>query len=335
MKKKAVKLLLGILAGVTLIIQNVLPAYALMQLPDTDPSITELHIYRNVLEQNDFFVFFLENTTYNTTSSLSPYSQAYTWHFTATNGTSYGDAIGYDFNDNGYGYNVIGFYWDNSTAPAWGQAYQLVMEGTAGLFTSTPTYTFDVLASNVTGNPYSATTANVTVEISNQVLEWAQFLDREWALATAYRLMGDGDYLSAQGSIFFSGAVYGMQGLAPEAFEVIISAIDAADRTWGNSYVTALQNMYAGTYMATAITSGQSFFNVSYNLLGLILVLAVCVVIIIANWMLAGGFVLRGFIECAAPLVILSRVGMIGFGEMALIVAVCWIYLAARMWRII
>lgn len=204
------------------------------------------------------------------------------------------------------------------------------MEGTAGLFASAPSYDFDVLPAD-----YSSTTQNVTAEISAQVLEWAKYLDRTWALATAYRLMGEGDYLSAQGSIFFSGAVFGMQGLAPEAFEIIISAVDMTDRTWGTSYVIALQNMYTGTYMEAAITSGKSFFATSYNLLGLLLALGVCVVIIVANWMIAGGFMLRSLIECAAPLVILTRVNMIGFGEMALVVAMCFIYLAARLWRII
>jgi hypothetical protein len=204
------------------------------------------------------------------------------------------------------------------------------MEGTAGLFVSAPSYDFDVLATD-----YSSTTANVTTEISAQVLEWAKYLDRTWSLATAYRLMGEGDYLSAQGSIFFSGAVFGMQGLAPEAFEVIISAVDITDRAWNTSYVTALQNMYAGTYMATAITSGESFFDTSYNLMGLLLALGVCIVIIVANWMVAGGFMLRSLIECAPSLVILTRLNMIGFGEMALIVAMCFIYLAARLWRII
>lgn len=329
MKKKTAKLLIAILAGVTMVIQSVTPVFALMNLPDSAPSV-EVHIYRHVLQPNDFFVFALENTPYNTTSNLSPYSQAYTWHFESPNGTSWGDSIGYDFNANGYGYNVIGFYWNNTTAPAWNGTYKLVMEGTAGLFANAPSYSFDVLPAD-----YSSTTVNVTSEISDQLLEWAKYLDRTWALATAYRLMGDGDYLSAQGAIFFSGAVYGMQGLAPEAYEVIISAVDAADRTWGNSYVTALQNMYAGTYMAAAITSGEAFFDVSYNLMGLLLALAVCVVVIVANWMIAGGFVLRGFIECAAPLVILTRVGMIGFGEMAFFVAICWIFLQARMWRIV
>lgn len=327
MKKRLMAILLSIVAATALIPGT---ASSAMPLPDSAPSITNIFIYRNVLQPNDMFAFILENTPYASTANLSGYSQTYIWNFEALDGTNLGATTGYDFFNNGYGQNIIGFYWDNATAPAWMGSYQLQLKGNPLFFANPQVYTFPVPIA-----AFTAPTVNVSIAVSSKVLDFASYLDTNWALSSASFLLGANGYLSAQGESFFNGAVLGIQSLAPYAYSVIISAINAADRTWGNTYVTALSNMYAGTYLAPAIASGEAFFNVNYNLLGLLLSLAVFVTIIVANWMVGGGDFMRCLIECAGPFVILVRLNMIDFSTGAFIVALCWLYSSARLWRIV
>jgi hypothetical protein len=303
--------------------------------PDSTPVIMEKYCYRNILETGDFFLMIYENTPYATTPDTD-YSEAFVWRFMDTDGTSeLAQALGYDYNDNGYGYNVIAFYFDADSAPTWGQNYFITLSGTPSAFTEPPQYTYSIEASD-----YSSLTDSDAVKaaIASQIIYFANDLDNKWGLSTDYSLLLEietGTVLSICGEAFFRGAIYGVQALAPIAFRLIINNTVPDDREWDTSYVTKLKSQHSGTYIEPAMEAGEDFLDVDYNLMGIIGILAVCVLLIIANWYIGGGNIWRGAIESASPLVIASRMGIFGLGELGLVAALCWLYVSAKVWKMI
>lgn len=304
--------------------------------PDSTPTVETVKAYRNVLETGDFFVMLMQNTPYASTPTI-PYSQAFIWQFMSVDGTNVlGEALGYDFNANGYGYNVISFYWSAAQAPAWGLAYKLKLVGTPIAFSSPVSYSVYTMG---IGN-YSSLTNTIEVKrgIASWVITWVRYLDQKWGLTSSYYLevqTDTGTYLSSAGESYFRGAIYGCQAVAPAAFQLTISQINTQDRSWGTQYIDALKTMYAGTYLQAAFLAGQSYWQVDYNLMGLLLVIGMCLTIIFEHWIISGGNIWRGMIECAGPLVVAGRLNLIGLGELGLVTAMCWIYVSAKTWRML
>jgi len=312
------------------------PAYAYIDLPDSAPTVESIDCYRNVLETGDFFILIYENTPYAETPDID-YSDAFIWRLMDTDGEAeLAQALGYDYNENGYGYNVVSFYFSATDAPDWGENYYLTLSGAPSAFESPPEYAFEISASD-----YSALTDTNAVKtaITARILTMAADLDNKWGLDETTSLLLEvetGTVLSIYGEAFFRGAIYGVQAMAPEVFRLVINNITAlSDRDWEEEYTTNLTTQHSGTYLEPALEAGESFFNVDYNLMGILITLAICAGIIFATWYLSGGNIWKGFIESASPLVICTRIGLFGMGELGLIAAVGWLYVSAKLWKIV
>lgn len=312
------------------------PAYAHIDIPDSAPTVESIDCYRNVLETGDFFILVYENTPYEETPDID-YSDAFIWRLMDTDGTiELAQALGYDYNENGYGYNVISFYFSAEDAPTWEDDYYLTLSGTPSAFESPPEYTFEISHAD-----YSALidTDAVKTAIAARIITMAADLDNKWGLNETTSLLLEvetGTVLSIYGEAFFRGAIYGIQAMAPDIFRLVISDITAlTDREWGEEYTTNLTTQYSGTYLDPALEAGKSFFNLDYNFMGMLITLIICAGLIFATWYLSGGNLWKGFIESAAPLVICTRMALFGMGELGLIAAVGWLYVSAKLWKIV
>lgn len=308
------------------------PVYA-TSLPSSAPTIDDITIYRNVLETGDMFIFFKENTPYDVPPTDYGYSEAFVWQLYDTTDTlEIARTVGYDYNDNGYNQNIIGFYFSAATAPAWGAAYFLKLTGTPLAFTTPPTYQFPIEVGD-----YSALTDkdDVQTAISNQVIDWANDLNTEWSLvSTAYLTASaqTAQKLSLEGETFFRGAVYGIQSLAPRAFQLETLDVTVTNRTWSDNYTTALRGMYDGTYLKTAQDAANTGLNVSYNLAGII-GLIVLLALLIGACIYVGGDVWGSLVIASGPLVIGGRLAMIGLGELGFIAALMWLFITGKIWK--
>jgi hypothetical protein len=141
--------------------------------------------------------------------------------------------------------------------------------------------------------------------------------------------------LSIYGESFFRGAIYGVQAMASSLFRLVITDVNVEDRTWVTDYVTSLEDQYSGTYIEPAIEAGKAFFGVGYNLFGILGTGAICALLLFSNWWLGGGSLWRGAIDCSAILVICTRLGFFGMGEIGLIGAVSWLFVSAKIWKVI
>lgn len=336
MNRKLLKLYGAVVLTAILLVTVASPVFAIV-LPDSTPTVESKYCYRNVLETGDFLIIVYENTPYSSTPNVT-YSEAFIWRLFDTDGTTeLAQALGYTYHNSGYGYNVIAFYFSAENAPDgyWQQPYYITLSGTPSAFESPPKYTYSLQ----TGDYSSLTdTADVKAAVTATILNLAQDLDIKWGLDADESLLTEaevGTVLSLYGQAFFRGAIYGVQAMAPNAFPLIITNITAADREWTPEYVDELVAQYEGTDIETAVTAGESLFDVNYNLMGILATLGICVVIIAANWYLAGGNLWRGLIDSAGPLVIAGRLALFGLGELGLLAAVCWLYISAKIWKVI
>lgn len=326
------KLILAIVSGAVMAILPGGVCFAIDN-PDSTPTIIDIYAWRNVLATGDQLYIAVENTPYATTPTDYMYQDAFTWRF--FNGAlELAQTTGYAFDESGYGYNVIGFYFDASDAPVWSGNYTVRLSGNPSVFADPPAYNFDIPA-----GAYSSLTDtdDVKEDIAATIINIADDFYTYWNLNSETTLVDENEtatVLSLQGQTFFRGAIYGIQGMAPDAFPLTIIVYDTEDRTWATTYLTNLETQHAGTSIEEGFDAGEDILDVNYNLMGLLIAMVIAGVIMIGNWMMAGGNLWKGMVESVPVLVIGTRMGMVGMGEMALIAAMCAIYVSGRIWKI-
>lgn len=331
--KKLIRATVAFIMALSVILA--IPAYALaIGYPASDPYTDDIWAWRNVLETGDQLYIILENTPYALPPTDYTYPEAYIWRF-YNGATELAQATGYDYHADGYGWNVIGFYFDAASAPAWAGAYDLKLSGSPTAFAIPKSYTY-----NITAGAYSALTDmdDVKADIANTIINIATSLYSKWGLTSVTSLVAETEtatVLSALGQTFFRGAIYGLQGMAPAAFPLTVISYTITTRTWSDNYTNALEAQHAGTDIETMFNAGEALLDVDYNLLGLIIALVIAGGLIVANWMIAGGNLWKGIIEGVPVMVIGTRMALVGLGELALIAALCMLYINARIWKLI
>lgn len=326
------RVIAGLIIAMLLLSVISMPAFAIDN-PDSTPSISSINCYRNILETGDFFIFIVEDTPY-TTPPDTEYASAFVWRLYDTDGaTELAQAVGYNYNDNGYNENVIGFYFDADDAPTWGESYYLKLVGTPVAFDTPPTYTFQISSSD-----YSSLTDSTEVKsaVSTLVIDTAEDLNVDWGLDTNDYLTAAGEVgsvLSLEGETFFRGAVYGIQALAPSAFSIELTNITSEDREWTDDYSTVLESQFTGTYIEDATDAGNTMLDVDYNLFGLMLLLIFCGVLFVAC-LSVGGDVWGSLVIAMGLFVIGSRLTLVGLGEVGLVAAIAWLFVSGKVWKV-
>jgi len=327
--------IISLLVILMVIVANMLMAvsvYADTPNPDSPPTVEEFNVYRNLLETGDFLLVIYANIPYAT---LPDYSVDYTfiWRLIDTdNTTELGSTTGYGFWDDGYGYNVFSIYLSASDAPTWGQAYTVKLSGNPSQFDDPPIYNFYLSTAD-----YSSLTdtADVKAELAARILNIATDLNIKWGVDSAYFLTTEietGTVLSLYGEAFFRGAIYGLQGMAPAAFSYVFGELDIEERDWDTAYSGNLTEQWTGTWVEDAKEAGQTLFGTDYDLLSVIMAVALCLGAAIASVMVAGD-AWNGMLDASVVGVMVARLGMFGLGYWGLLCFVCIVYIGMRIWK--
>lgn len=252
------------------------PAYAI-DLPDSTPSLTNVRVYRHLLQTDDFLL----TATYNIPYAVLPDSnvaQAYVFRLLDTDGTTeLGSNEAYPYFDYGYGSGLISFYFDNSTAPTWGSDYSIQIAGKPGMFDSLPSWNFVVNAAD-----YSSLTTQDDNQDSlySNIISLASDLEIEWSL----ELLDSGDggtVLSASGEIYFRQSIQGLQLMCPALFLVQIEDPVYEDREWSENTSDNYSARYTGTWIGDAIDDTADFFSLEFNYIAsipIVLGMVLCIV---------------------------------------------------------
>lgn len=332
MKRFRLGILLALLAVFLL---NTTPVYADTPDPDSTPTIDTTNIYRNLLETGDMLILVYANIPYADPPS-TPVTETFIWRLIDEDGvTELGSTVGYAYNDDGYGYNVYSMYFTKAEFAAlgivWGTSYTIRLSGNPAVFDTPPVYNFTINAGD-----YSALTtkADVQAELAARILTIATDLYNKWGLTSTTALLTQNEtatVLSVYGEAFFRGAIHGLQAMAPTVFSVVIRVIDVEDREWDPEYSENVTGQWAGTWAETAQEAGKALFGTEYDLLSIIMMLAMSVGLLIGNIMLTGDH-WNGLVDVAVFGVIGARLGMYDLAFLILIAAVCWIYIGMKVW---
>lgn len=325
--------LIAVVGVLTMVLIPATPVYADTENPDSTPVVEDFNVYQNLLEPGDFLLLIYANIPYASLPDL-PVTSTFIWRLFDTGGTTeLGATVGYTYNNDGYGYNVYSIYLSATDAPTWGLEYPVRLSGNPEAFDSPPEYNYTISVSD-----YSILTdsEDVKAELSNRIINLAIDLNTRWALLADYFLTIEieaGTRLSAYGEAFFRGAIYGLQGLAPNAFSYVVAEITITDRTWTNAYGANLTDQWAGTWVETAKSAGATLFGTGYDLLSIIMVLFMCFGVVFGNIVLKGN-AWAGMLDASVIAILTAKLGMYPLGFLGLLTALCVIYGAMKLWGI-
>ncbi len=339
MKTKRYSKLLRILGSVGILaiaLLPALPAVADTSLPSSTPSVLSFNMYRNIIEPGDMVLLIYANIPY-TSIPTNPVTETFIWRMLSTNGTTeYGSTVGCAFKNKGYGYNLYSMYWNADNVSAllsWGIPYIIKLSGNPAAFDTPPEYNFQLSTADYT-------TANVSedvkAEMGARIMTIADDLNQKWALSSSLYLTSEvetGTVLSLQGEAFFRGAILGIQGMVPEVFSYVVKDIDATPRTWEENYSSNLTTQWQGTWVDTAKSAGGTFFGTSFDLTSFVILGGLALGALIATIIIAGD-AWSGLIDSCIVIILGARLGMFGLGYLALIVALCWLFVSFKLKRV-
>ena len=305
--------------------------------PDSTPTISGgilgIDAYRNLLEAGDRGFLVYANIPYTVTPTM-PENEAFMWILYSPSGNVLGQTTGYPYHGSGYGYNAYWFYFSAADNLTWGALNTLRLAGNPSVFLAPPTYYFVLQASD-----YSSLTsqADEQGELEARIIAISQDLRLKWSLTSTTQLTTEsevGTRLSAPGESFWRGVILGCQALAPGVFEYGALTITRTSHMGTTAYADNLSTQYTGTWIQTAKQGGADFFDLDYDLLTTLLVIIMCVGVMFLEQRISGN-IWFGLMDAALLAVIFGRQGLYDVSFLAMIAALVWIYVSARVWGMV
>jgi hypothetical protein len=325
------KYILSIILAVIALLGLAVPVYADTANPDSTPEVFSKYVFRNLLETGDSLYIWYANVPYASLPA-TPFSQTFIWRL-LDGATVLGSTTGYDgINDDGFNHAIFSMYFPASAGLVWEDTYTLRLSGNPVAFVTPPEYNFNFEVSDYTS---LTTTADNQAELADQITDYADILNTEWGLAVTYYLTyqsGTSTVLSTYGEAYFMEVVFGLQDMATKAFEYIIVEVEISARTWSSNYTDALDDQWAGTWVQTAREGSQALLGTSYDLTSVILLFLVCFGLVMANLQINQNDHWGALIDVSFVLVLTARLGVYGLGFLALIDAICIIYIGMKLW---
>jgi len=172
--------------------------------------------------------------------------------------TQIGSATGYPYYNYGYGDGLVAWYFPAATAPAWGGAYVLRMEGNP-----------EFHAAPVPVETYTLTSADYS-SLSNEGLEdfiISECLEIELDWGVALVNSSDiGMILTAEGEAYLRGTLSGLQYMAPGILAIQEEVPVVTPRTWGTGQADTYKARWAGTWVGDSLDGVSDFFGgISWN----------------------------------------------------------------------
>lgn len=298
--KKAFRIaviLILLITGTAVMVQTV---FAISS-PDSDPSVSNLHINRHLLMTDDILIYGDYDIPYATPPDTFA-DDAYIFKLIASdNTTELGAVTPFVFFDNGYNEGVFGLYFANQTTAniTWGNSYTLRIAQNPASF-AVPTEIDYTIPTNI----YTSATTNITnrTELAINIINAANRLEQ---VHTSYTLLdgsaGGTVLYSPTGETYFDGAIYGIRAMAPSLFMVQVLEYDTSYRTWTTDYSDNQTERFDATFIGASENVTATQFGTTQSIFGFI-PLVICfgaVIISLMKFRRAE----PGFIVCA-PIII-------------------------------
>lgn len=228
-KKYAALAKLAIIATVLVVpVMMAQSALAIVSQPDNSPTLSQIHVNRNLVSDNDSLYYFIYNLPYADWSSNNVTAdQAFC--FKLMNGsTELGIMTPFVHFDKGYNYGIAALYFPASANLTWGTQYTIRISENPAQFTAPVDFTTTIQTS-----AYSSENATG----ANQVELAANLYDMGKTLQSAYnkilfQVVGSQVVLADEGETYFRGVIKGLQAMAPSLFLIQQVPVDTEPADW-------------------------------------------------------------------------------------------------------
>ncbi len=334
---------LGILAILLLTVTLPAQATAISQ-PSPDPSISNTHINRNLVATGDVLITGLYNIPYTTLPTTVDTSwtadKAFIFRLIDTdNITELGTVTPFVYFVSGYRQGVFSFYFPASanmtSVTNWGKAYTIRISENPALFGSPVSWDSAIPSSAYTT---FITQADNQADLADKVVSFSQTLQGLYSGYTLISSSGGRTVLtSTSGEMYYRGAIYGLQAMAPTLYLVQASPIDYTSTIWATTQFDTYAARFNGTWVGTAETATATQFGVPVQLVTSIPILLLCLGFIILSSLLVKKLEPGWVISC----LLVMMGGLLGWVPMAIMAIIyqgmaiylAWIYFGSKqMW---
>ncbi len=258
------------------------PVEALVSQPSPAPTISNIHINRNLITSVDWLVYATYDLPYTSVPTIAA-DQAYIFHLIDTDGTTELASItpfAYSAFDNGYNLGGVFFYITNASSFVWGTSYFIRISQNPAQFTS-PRFWDTMIQSSDYSSLGTSRTDN-QAELASNVLAMGEALEMEYALSINEASSGEIVLSFPYGETYFRGACYGIQAMAPSLYMVQVMTTDLTSTNFTLAQANIDQTQLDATWVggsqnATATQFGNNMVP------GIIFVFLPCLGAIIAS----------------------------------------------------
>ena len=260
-----------------------LPVFAAIANPDTAPTVWDVHVNQNVISTGDIVFTGLYNIPYATPPTVTADQTFIIRLMDPTGTTDLGSVAPFNYNGyhNGYNQGAFSLYFAAGNALTWGTTYVIQIAENPSQFASPLKWNTSLTAGMYT---------SVTTQTDNQTDLASQMFTIGSVLATDFNeklftLAGSRQVLTADGEIYFRGAINGLQSMAPALFAIQQNTLDLSSTAWTTSstwtnYLTRFNN----TWVGAAMTATGNQFGMSGNMvMGLIFIVPACMIFLILS----------------------------------------------------
>lgn len=261
-----------------------LPVFATTADPDSSPTITQIHVNRYLIESGDMVITGLYNIPYATEPTLHA-DQTFIIRLMDTAGTTeIGSVVPFAYSGyhNGYREGAFSLYFPASAGLVWGSAYIIQISENPAQFATPLKWNTTIKSGDYTS---FITLTDNWADLAHQVFIIGQTLETAFN-KTLFSIVGTREVLTADGEVYFRGAINGLQSMAPALFVIQQGTADLTARTWTTASFDAYLTRFNGTWVGDAMTATGNQFGMSGNMaMGLLLIAPLCLGMLVFSGM--------------------------------------------------
>lgn len=302
--------------------------YAIPQ-PDSDPSIYDTHVNRNLITAGDALIYGQYILPYED-EPTTPASDAFIIRLIDTdNVTELGAVTPHPYFDNGYNHGAFGLYFESDLT--WNTSYIIRISENPSQFDVPVSFDYVMPLTSYTSE---TTQDNNRLELAINIITIAQSLETHHPDYDLLEASASGTVLSApQGESYFRAIIPGIQVMAPSIFLVQVLPLDMSSENWTTEQFEEYEERFEGTWVGSSENATAEQFGLTpQTIMGALVVLPCAVGAIFIS---ARKFkrVEPGFIVTAVLLIMAVIMGWLpkaifaaAFQAMGIYIAYLWFY---------
>jgi hypothetical protein len=249
--------------------------------PDDDYYVSNVHAFRNLVEDGDMLIIGEYRLPYVTIPD-EPASATYMILLLDDSGTQVGFCVPYSYFDYGYNLGAWSMYFSADDALTWSDSYTVRIAQSPAYFTTPDVYNYEMQSSDWTASTEQVDNQD---ELAIAVISTAERMEAEY---TDYSLIESGItgtvLYSPTGENYFRNVISGIQAMAPSLFLYQMIPYDSTTLDYSTNMSDNYTSRYDGTWVETETEATANQFGLTTTaIMALIFSLPVCLGFIIVS----------------------------------------------------